>query len=128
MKENGPIITLDKSEYREIPASEQARGPEAKPYIKSEEKLTIKPEVKRPEIKPSRELNAEQIRQLRLKFTRRQLSELPILALVVPVHEAPEKPFDLRPSNRFLDFIFGIFDFIGSFLHDDEADQEQKAY
>jgi hypothetical protein len=61
MKESGPIISLDKSEYREIPASEQTKGPEAKPYVMPEEKLTIKPEVKRPEIKPSRELNAEQI-------------------------------------------------------------------
>ncbi len=69
-----------------------------------------------------------EIRQLRLKYTRRQLSELPILVLVVPVHEAPEKPFDLRPSNGFFDFIYGIFDFIGLFLHDDEADQKQKAY
>src|SRR3954467_3086542 len=118
MKEYGQTITLDKSEYREIPFSEQTIKPNFK-----------RPEFKKPDVNPFKNTtHEERVRLTRLNLTRRQLTEMPIFALVIPMYEAPEDLPDLRPSNVFLDFICGIFDFIGSFLHDDEEDQKQKAY
>jgi hypothetical protein len=118
MKEYGQTITLDKSEYREIPSSEQTIKPNFK-----------RPEFKKPDVNPFKNTtHEERVRLTRLNLTRRQLTQIPILALVIPMFEVPENLPDLSPSNGFLDFINGIFDFIGLFLHDDEADQKKKAY
>jgi hypothetical protein len=93
MKENGPTITLDKSEYRKIPDPEPTRKPEANPFNKKEE---------------------EMINTIRLTYTRRQLAESPMLALIMPIYELPEKPHDFAPRNDFLDIIMAIFRFIAN--------------
>jgi hypothetical protein len=93
MKENGPTITLDKSEYREIPDPEPTRKPEANPFSKKEE---------------------EMINTIRLTYTRRRLAENPMLALVLPIYELPERTHDFTPRNGFLEIIMAILRFIAN--------------
>jgi hypothetical protein len=101
MKEQGQNIILDKAENRKIPASEQ----------------TIRPDFKKPDENLFNNINhAERVRKMRLHFTRKQISEMPILALIVPLQEVPEKLPDFTPRNGFLEFleaIFGIFADVG---------------
>jgi hypothetical protein len=102
MKEQREIITLDKSCYREIPTPEK---------------------IKKPEINEFRKIEEERYKTIHLQSTRQQLAEMPMIALILPVHELPEKLPDFKPSNKFVDFIeaiFLIFEGIGNFLSPNE--------
>jgi len=84
MKEKEKIITLDKSEYREIPA------PEANPFRKKQE---------------------EWIKKIRLNSIRKQLAEMPFLDFIAPIHELPEKTPDFVPRNQFFEMLEVTFSF-----------------
>jgi hypothetical protein len=95
MKEHGPTITLDKSEYREIPDPEPTRKPEANPFSKKDE---------------------EMINTIRLTYTRRQLADSPLFARIVPIYELPEKYHDFAPRNGFLEILMAILRFIANVM------------
>jgi hypothetical protein len=108
MKERVEIITLAKSEYREIPAPEATRKPEADPFRKKQK---------------------EWIKNISLNYTRRQLADIPILALVLPIKEISGKPHNFTRRNGFLeliDLILYLFAHAGKALSSKDKEANTK--